>query len=400
VAAVWLTRPSERWQEVLVRFLRYSAAALLGITPILVALGAYNQHFFGSPFRFGYVASQGPLVGPGFHLNPLGQYYGPLQALAYTSSDLVTLSLYLLETPIPVVLIVGLFLLFARRLPPGVLVIALWALLPVVANAFYWHHGMFMGPRMLNEASAGWALLTAIAAVGLVRLIPTEKMWGNYSPRTAVSITFALGWAAGIVFLGPQRLASYGGGWMESSRIELPQASRPSLVFVHGAWTGRIAMRLVAHGLRLDSLEVAMRQNTACNVHNFAVWYATNPAERPRKHPPMDFGFVPHDKPPTVRIADGDDIRAFPGVRMPGNCLREVASDTLGIVDVAPLLWQGDLFGLGGAGTLIARDMGPEANARLIKQFPERVPGLFYRPEKEASPRLVPYALGMSVLWP
>jgi hypothetical protein len=400
VAAVWLTRPSERWQEGLVRFLRYSAAALLGITPILVALGAYNQHFFGSPFRFGYVASQGPLVGPGFHLNPLGQYYGPLQALAYTSSDLVTLSLYLLETPIPVVLIVGLFLLFARRLPPGVLVIALWALLPVVANAFYWHHGMFMGPRMLNEASAGWALLTAIAAVGLVRLIPTEKMWGNYSPRTAVSITFALGWAAGIVFLGPQRLASYGGGWMESSRIELPQASRPSLVFVHGAWTGRIAMRLVAHGLRLDSLEVAMRQNTACNVHNFAVWYATNPAERPRKHPPMDFGFVPHDKPPTVRIADGDDIRAFPGVRMPAHCLREVASDTLGIVDVAPLLWQGDLFGSGGAGTLIARDMGPEANARLIKQFPERVPGLFYRPEKEASPRLVPYALGMSVLWP
>jgi hypothetical protein len=400
VAAVWLTRPSERWQEVLVRFLRYSAAALLGITPILVALGAYNQHFFGSPFRFGYVSSQGPLVGPGFHLNPLGQYYGPLQALGYTSSDLVTLSLYLLETPIPVVLIVGLFLLFARRFSPGVLVIALWALLPVVANAFYWHHGVFMGPRMLNEASAGWALLTAIAAVGLVRLIPAEKMWGNYSPRTAVSITFALGWAAGIFFLGPQRLASYGGPWMESSRIELPQAPKPSLVFVHGAWTGRIAMRLVAHGLRLDSLEGAMRQNTTCNAHDFAIWYAMKPAERPRKRPPMDFGFARNRIPPTVRIAEGDDIRSYPGVRMPGSCLREVASDTLGIVDVAPLLWQGDVFGLGGAGTLIARDMGPEANARLIKQFPERVPGLFYRPEKEASPRLVPYALGMSVLWP
>jgi hypothetical protein len=276
----------------------------------------------------------------------------------------------------------------------------LWALLPVVANAFYWHHGMFMGPRMLNEASAGWALLTAVAAVGLVRLIPQEKMWGNYSPYTAVSITLALGWGAGIFFLGPERLASYGGGWMESSRIEVPQASRPSLVFVHGAWTGRIAMRLVAHGLRLDSLEVAMRQNTACDVHNFAIWYAMKPSERPPNHPPIDFGFVPHPKPPTVRIADGDDIRAYPGVRMPAGCLREVASDTLGIVDVAPLLWQSDLFGLGGSGTLIARDMGPEANAHLIAQFPERVPSLFYRPEKEGSPRLVPYALGMSVLWP
>jgi hypothetical protein len=279
-------------------------------------------------------------------------------------------------------------------------VIALWALLPVVANAFYWHHGMFMGPRMLNEAAPGWVLFTAIAAVGLVRLIPAERMLGNYSPRTAVSITFALGWAAGIFFLGPQRLASYGGPWMESSRIELPRASRPSLVFVHGAWSGRIAMRLVAHGLRLDSLEVAMRQNTACNANNFALWYATNPADRPREHPPMDFGFVPHAAPPKVRIADGDDIRAYPGVPMPASCLREVVSDTLGIVDVAPLLWQSDLFGSGGAGTLIARDMGPEANARLIEQFPERVPGLFYRPEKEGYPRLVPYALGMSVLWP
>jgi hypothetical protein len=400
VAAVWLTRTSERWQQGLARFVRHSMAALLGIAPILVALAAYNQHFFGSPFRFGYVASQGPLVGPGFHRNPLGQLYGPLQAIAFTSSDLVTLSLYLLETPVPTVLIVGLFLLFAHRFSPGERVIAFWALVPVVANAFYWHHGMFMGPRMLNEAAPAWALLTAIAAVGLVRLVPREKMLGNYSPRTALAITFALAWCAGIFFLGPQRLASYGGPWMESSRIEVPRSPRPSLVFVHGAWTGRVAMRLVAHGLRLDSLEVAMRQNPTCDVHNFAIWYAMNPAERPREHPPMDFNFLPHQLPPTVEIAEGDNIRAYPGVPMPKNCLREVASDTLGIVDVAPLLWQSDLFGLGGEGTMVARDMGPEANARLINQFPDRVPALFYRSKKGGRPVLAPYADGMSVLWP
>jgi hypothetical protein len=400
VAAVWVTRTSDQWQKVLLRLLRDSAFAVVGIAPILAALGAYNQHFFGNPLRFGYLAAQGPLILPGFHQNPVGEAYGPLQALAYTSSDLIALSLYLLETPIPVVVIVGLFLLLARRLSAGVTVIALWALLPVVANAFYWHHGMFMGPRMLNEAAPAWAILTAIAAVGLVRLIPGDRTLGNYSPQSALAITFSLAWLAGIFYLGPQRLLHYGGAWMESSRLELPRASKPLLVFVHGAWPGRIATSLSAHGLRVDSLETAMRQNTTCDVQHFANWYAMSPGERPAERPPIDFNFVRHQRPPVVQIAEGDNIRAYPRVAMSRDCYQEAASDTLGIVDVAPLLWQSDLFGLGGAGTMVARDMGPEANARLIHQFPERVPGLLYRPEKEGPPRLVPYAEGMRVLWP
>jgi hypothetical protein len=399
VAAVWLTWTSDRWQKVLLRVIRYSAFALIGIAPVLVALGAYNQHFFGNPFRFGYLAAQGPLVLPGFHWNPVGEFYGPLQALAFTSSDLVALSLYLLESPIPAVVVVGLFLLFARRLSPGEYVIALWALLPVVANAFYWHHGVFMGPRMLNEAAPAWALLTAIAGVGLVRLIPGKRLVGNYSPRAAIAITLALGWCVGIVYLGPQRLASYGGGWMESSRLEVPRASRPLLVFVHGAWSGRIAARLTASGLRVDSLETVLRQNTTCDAQRFADWYAKDPAHRAAERPSTDLNFVRHDKPPFVLIANGDKIRAYPGVPMSRACLREVASDTLGIVDVGPLLWQSDLFGLAGVGTMVARDMGPEANASLMQRFPERLPIIIYRSEKEGEPRLAPYVEGMSALW-
>ena len=143
----------------------------VGIAPVLVALALYNRYFFGSALRFGYVASTGPLVSPGFHQDPTGQFYGPIQALGYTSADLVTLSLYLLETPIPAVVLVGLFFLLSPRLTRGELIIALWALLPVIANVFYWHHGNFMGPRMLNEAAPAWVLLTAVAAVGLVRRI-------------------------------------------------------------------------------------------------------------------------------------------------------------------------------------------------------------------------------------
>jgi hypothetical protein len=400
VAAIWLTVPSSGTRSRVVSFLRLTIAACAGISPIFIAIGAYNHHFFGSALRFGYIAAQGPLVGPGFHRDPTGQLYGPLQALAYTSSDLVTLSQYLLETPIPVVLVVGLYLLFGRRLSTGERIIALWALLPVVANAFYWHHGIFMGPRMLNEAAPAWALLTAIAAVGLVRRIPRDRMLGNYSPRAALSFAFALSWSAGILYLGPQRLASYGGPWMESSRMGLPRTGRPSLVFVHGAWTGRVGMRLVAHGMRVDSLEAALRQNTTCDAHNFALWYSTNVADRPPQHPPLDFSFIPHNPPPKVLIADGDEIRAYPGVPMSPRCFREAASDTVGIIDVGPLVWQGDLPGIGGDGAMIVRDMGPEANARLIRKYPDRVPEVLLRHGNDQRPMLLPYTEGMKLLWP
>jgi hypothetical protein len=400
VAFIWLERRESDTHSMIIRVLRRSVAAAVGIAPILIALGAYNRHFFGSALRFGYVASTGPLVGPGFHQDPTGQFYGPIQALAYTSADLVTLSLYLLETPIPAVILVGLFLLLAPRLSRGEVIIAFWALLPVLANAFYWHHGNFMGPRMLNEAAPAWVLLTAVAAVGLVRRIPKGKSFGNYPPRVALTMTLILAWLGGIFFLGPQRLASYGGGWQESSRMKLPDPGTPSLVFVHGAWSGRVAMRLLAHGLRLDSLEVAMRYNPTCDVDNFARWYAKKPGERTGSMPSIDLNFQHHNEVQKFRIADGDDIRAQRGVPMPSSCLRAIASDTLGIVDISPFVWQADLPGAKGPGAMIVRDMGPEENARLIARYPERVPTVFYRPTKEGPPQLVPYAVGMTALWP
>ncbi len=398
VAVVWALK-TRAGSGLLSGFFRRTLSAIAGIAPILAALGAYNQRFFGSPFRFGYVASQGPLVGPGFHRDPTGAMYGPVQALGFTSSDLVTFSLYLLETPLPAVVVAGLFLLLANRFTVGVRVIASWALLPIVANALYWHHGMFMGPRMLNEFTAPWSLLLAVAAVGLVRLIPADTLWGNYSPRAALVLTLALSWVAGIAYLGPQRLASYGGGWMQSSRIVLPPDNRPSLVFVHGAWTGRVATRLLAHGMRLDSLEAALRQNTTCESDRYARWYAS-PAATRGQAPPLDFSFVPRDPPPLMRIAEEDEIRVRPGVKLSLECLREVASDTLGIVDVGPLVWQGDLPGVEQGGRMFARDMGPEANARMIRKYPDRVPLMLLRLRDDQQPALVPYQDGVKVLWP
>lgn len=397
VLAIWIVVHRERGMK-MTGWVRLCIAAAIGSVPFLVGVGVYNNHFFGSPFRFGYVAAQGPMVGLGFHEDPFGHFYGPVEALAYTSSDLVALSLYLLETPIPAVILVGLFLMFRRRLSTGEQLIALWALLPVVANMFYWHHGIFMGPRMLNEAAPAWALLTAIGAVGLVRMTPRRTFRG-YSPRAMITVAFAVAWAAGIFYLAPSRLKSYG-AWMRSSRIEPPRTATPSLIFVHGAWSGRVAMRLIASGLRLDSLEIGIRQNTTCEFQEFANWYAATEAGRITARPDVSFDRTSRRRPPEFFIAEGDVIRADPGRPMSRECVRQIESDAVGIIDVTPFLWQADLPGLPGDGTMIVRDMGPDANARLITRYPHRTPMFFFRAEREdKGPQLVSYAEGLRRLW-
>jgi hypothetical protein len=373
---------------------------VIGITPLFVAIGAYNRHFFGGALRFGYSALVGPLVNPGFHRDPSGHMYGPLQALEYTSSDLTTLSMYLLESPIPVCAIVALFLILSPGLSRGTKVVACWALLPIVANALYWHHGIFMGPRMVNEWSAAWALLTAVAAVGLVRLIPSRAQYSGYSLRAGVGIAFLVAWLAGVFYLGPQRLARYGGSFLASTRIQIPEVSAPSLVFVHGGWSTRIATRLTAHGLRGDSLEAVMALNPTCDVQTFANAYSSTPHAPDGSAPQLSFDFANGARPQKMEIAQGDEIRYYQNRPLSPSCLAQVASDTLGIIDISPLTWQHDLPGLGGSGAMIVRDMGPTENARLIARHADRVPMMLLRRVKEGPPELVPYSVGLKLLWP
>jgi 4-amino-4-deoxy-L-arabinose transferase-like glycosyltransferase len=400
VAMIWILWRAGRFRDALPGFVRSSIGAVVGIAPLIAAIAAYNQHFFGSVLRFGYSAAAGPLVGPGFHRDPSGHFYGPMQAIEYTSSDLTTLSMYLFESPIPACVVVALFLILSRDLSRGVRIVAAWALLPVLANALYWHHGIFMGPRMVNEWAPAWALLTAIAAVGLVRKIPARTQYRGYTLRWGVAVAFLLAWFAGIFYLGPQRLARYGGSYLESARMKVPVTKSPSLIFVHGGWSTRIAMRLTSHGMRGDSLEAVMALNPTCDVQAFANWYASPVRGRSGSPAQVNFDFAAGTRPQRIVVARGDEIRYDPRRPLSPGCRAQVASDTLGIIDIAPLMWQGALPQLKSDDAMIVRDMGPTENARLIARYADRVPMMMLRREKEGAPVLLPYNDGVKLLWP
>ncbi|MGH7553860.1 MAG: hypothetical protein ACREMQ_12615, partial [Longimicrobiales bacterium] len=378
------------------------ALAAAGALPIVAGLLAYNTHFFGGPLRLGYNIALGPAMSLGFHRDPWGNQYGPVEAMAYTSSDLLTLGVSLLETPISAVLVVGVYLLFARRLSIGTRVFAAWALVLVASNVFYWHHGIYMGPRMLLEAAPAWALLTTVAGLELAGSITPARpvLGGRFTPRSAVAAALAFSLALGLVMMSPQRARSYGGDWIAIARIAVPDLAGPSLIFVHDAWKGRLAMRLAVSGMPLDSVETAIRQNSTCTLQTLAdALVSTNSAMRRAAVAQLDMKPRATNLPPTIDLAPGDKIRVQPGEVLTPQCLREARSDTRGILDVAPLVWQGDLPGVPGNGPLFVRDLGPEENARVIAAMPERTPYLYFLPTPASQPTLLPYHRGIAMLW-
>jgi hypothetical protein len=373
-----------------------------GALPFLLLLFAYNRHFFGSGLVFGYQVAMGPQMRLGFLRDPWGNLYGLREAVAWTNADLMALGVNLFESPLSAVLVVGCFLALARRLAPGERVLAAWALLPVLANFFYWHHDNFMGPRMLHEAAPAWTFLFVTAAAGLVQLTPSRKVAGRYRPRAAVFGTVVIATAVGLLAMAPQRVLSYGGDRHDIARTPVPQLDEPALVFVHDAWPSRIAMTLVSAGYRLDLIETLMRQNTTCTMQRVADLVAAGDHNAARALIAR-LDTVPRAASalPAVAIAPGAYIRVRDGEPLGPDCLRQAHSNRHGILDIAPLLWRADLHGVaGGSGTLIARDLGPLRNAALIAAHPDRRAWIYMMPDTAArEPVLLPYDDGMRVLW-
>jgi hypothetical protein len=375
---------------------RRAVSALIGAAaalPMVIAVAAHNHHYFGAATRFGYEAALGPAAGLGFGVDPWGNRYGLLQALAYTSAELMALSLYLFEVPLPLVLLVGVYFATGKRAASEWLLFA-WCLAPVVANLFYWHHGLFMGPRMLADVGIFWAALAVISVVGLARgLRARTRVAVRYSPRTFALATVLAAGLFGAILLLPERLSSYRLTPERRALLQAPAVDGPALVFVHGGWTTRIGMRLAAHGMRLDSVETALRQNSTCLVHAFADSFVGGGKAAIR----LDFAPRADELPPVTEISPGNRMRVVANERMTASCAAQINADRAGVIDVTPFIWQGDLPGMSARRALFVRDMGPQANQRLIHEHPNRRALMLIPHDQRVA--LVPYTIAEREIW-
>jgi hypothetical protein len=191
----------------------------------------------------------------------------------------------------------------------------------------------------------------------------------------------------------PQRLGSYRVTGDARGLLKAPALAEPALVFVHGGWTSRIGMKLAAGGMRLDSVETALRQNPTCDVHSFAESFASGAKASVR----LDFKPRATNLPPLAEISPGNRIRVAPNRPLDASCTAQVRADLAGVIDVTPFVWQGDLPGSAPAGAMFVRDMGPEANRKLITANSTRRP-MMLLPDGD-SVRLVPYSIAERAIW-
>ena len=371
------------------------ARIFAGVLPLAGATAWYNYTLFGSPFRFGYTVALGPAGGLGFQIDPWGNAYGITQAIAYTSAELTALSLFLLESPFPLIAIIGAALLLRPRITAAHALIGGWALLPVIANFFYWHHGLYRGPRMLADAAPAWALLSLLAFAEIARAARGKLVAHRYSLFSGATSLAALVLLISPLAFGVSRLLSYGRDPVSAALLRVPETPERALVFVHGGWTSRLAARLAAAGMRLDSVESALRQNSTCAVHEFTLAY-----ERKGTLPPLDFEPRASSLPPEVQISEGNRIRVQPGERATPSCTLEINADRAGVVDVTPLIWQGALTNPAtDARPIFVRDLGPDRNRELLASHVDRVPLLYGPADPEITPRLWPYDGAIRALW-
>lgn len=373
---------------------RAVGAWALGGLPFALVMGWWNTHLYGGPLRFGYEAAFGPGHGLGWHTDPWGNRYGPLEALAYTGADLVQLGRALLETPLSPVLAVGVWLAVARRLPQGSRVVAAWATLPVAAHLAYWHHGIHLGPRMLSEAAPGWAALAVVAvAWGVAEERPAWlRRWVAWTAAACVC------WAAAVGI--PERV----GSWAAlSTPTPSPPADGAALVFVHGSWASRVAGRLAAAGMRRDSIETALRRNDLCRVDR----YARARGDGAQALPTLDLAPEPGPGPGLrpVLLSPGNRAWVDPALTPSPECVREARADDRGVTPLARVLAgvapylrtpDGDAAGGPSAGPAViwVRDMGPEANRELIDALPDRRPWVWGTTEGWLA-----YDRAMGLLW-
>lgn len=354
-AGVWLTSPrakegkgvGRRW--LLGRF----GAWVAGGVPFAIAFGWFNARFFGSPLVLGYTAASGPNHGLGFHEDPWGRMYTLTAAVGHTSSELIAMGRDLLGTPVPLVGVIGLFLLVVPKLSRGERILVAWATLPVLASALYWHHDLVFGPRMLGEAVPAWSALAVLAFVGLTAVI--RNAWAS----EAVAVWAVLLAVFAVAYGGPERFDRFQGRLGVLPEVE---EARPSLVFVHEPWGDRLGGQLAGRGLRLDSVRTLLTRYRPCQLEA--------------------------------------GLRGVPQSEASPLCQREQASDRLGVLGLTSLLWLGDLPGLPPEGALWVRDLGPERNAALIARYPERVPLFVLPPATQAGEWLVvPYERGVHQVW-
>ena len=357
-----------------------------GAVPVALLLYV-NAQQTGHPLLFGYDALNGVSHRPGFHEDPTGVAFTPIQGLHHISSYLLLLNVSLLGGPIPsVILVVGALALMSRATKWDYLLIALVFSL-LIAYAAYWAESFFVGPRFLYAGVPFFMIFVAT--------LPRSLAGRQGSPLAARAARLVIPVALAFAWLLPPHVARFQGIWSqlfgerrssEMKLIDLDEAVREegledALVIVHEAWHGRITARLRALGTPALTAETFLREFDACALHT-----ALDDADRaggppdPKRVQRVALRGLMYGKATILPGTNGSTTLAFSRPLHP-YCVPEMEVDHGRSV---PLDWflanaRFDRTGHLAGRVVFARDFGA-ANQKLLGRFGDRT-WYRYRPQ-------------------
>lgn len=236
-----------------------------GAIPVAVLLWA-NARTTGAPLLFGYDAAHGPAHALGFHVDPYGEPHTPTRGLVYASGYLMRFDRFLLEWPLPALLIVCVVLVrLTRATRWDTLLLALLGSF-LVGYAAYWHNGFFDGPRFLFPVAPVLLLYVARAPEVAQQIVHTTR---RRVARLIVPACLLCGWLVPLPFSSvPGRLAAQRAQRTKLKTDVVAQASNArlsnALVLVLEPWRGRLLARLRGLGVRQFDAEQVVNTTDAC----------------------------------------------------------------------------------------------------------------------------------------
>lgn len=337
--------------------LSFGASAAVGALPMLLV----NALTTGSPLRFGYEVLWGAGTLPGFGLRGRGVYFGPVDAMHNTLSDLAGLDLALLEWPVPVLpALAAVVAAKVKPLPAGVRLLLSYALLHVAVYATYWHHDFFFGPRFLLPIVPA---LVVLLAAGLVRLARWRPAGRSLVARAGVAgrrFLFAQAAVAGLLVALP-RLAHSASEDVAAARAVTLGARAAGLssavVRVDDGWGARLVSRMWRLGVPVPAAERFYAEADACTLEQAVDRVEAGGAGQGTASASLAVLLegatpgIPLGHPPSAHI------RLQPGAPLAPACEAELRYDEDRFrAPFAPLLW---LNSPDGAGVRFERDPGP-----------------------------------------
>ena len=359
------------------------AGGLVGAIPTLW----FNWVTNGSPATFGYTTLWGPQHSLGFHPVPWGEPLTLIRAIARSGMDLHQLNAYLLDSTVPVLLVVAVGFVAGRRLIgsrdaiPFVAVLSL--LLPLF---FYWHRDVFYGPRFLYSVVAWFVILLAR---GLVLLRRSGTADDRRGPGLTIAFAVLASIAFGLAFNTPDRIRIYRQSTPDFSLHPDRDAARAgvtqAVVLIPDGWGSRLIVRMWQLGVPVQQTNRIYASIDACTLEEALSAAERDVALRSRLGSTLD-SLVALQQPGVRAGVTGDDnLRLRRDRPLSPVCVAEVDVDRRDFYSYAPYLWlnNADLDG----DIVWARDLGP-LNDALFRRYSDRK---FYRyvPGPDRTPALV-----------